>query len=381
MAGRTPGPLGELDLIIRGQKGTGAADADLLARFLERQDEAAFETLLWRHGPMVLSVCRRVLRDSHAADDAFQATFLILVRKGASIGKRQALASWLYKVAYRVALQARAAKDPIATASLEDVPAPAANTESAWLPIQPYLDEAIQKLCERYRLPVVLFYLEGKLVREIAEQLNCPIPTITSRLRRARELLRRRLARHLAPLSDAALGSALTSEGARASVSPLLARLTSRTAMLLAAGAAPNVTRLSVAVGRLLQANTRNLLPIKLAAIAVTLITLGSLAVGSLTMRLGRVVPREGARKALPHDEEAGAAAQAAKGSMGRDVVVQGRVFGPDGKPLSGARLLFPHLLKETPQKPEDIQVAQRGTTDGRGEPRRLEGKRRPWNG
>src|SRR5438270_5633728 len=83
-------------------------DAELLARFAAGRDEAAFEVLLWRHGPMVLGVCRRLLGSDADAEDAFQATFLALVRKAASIGKREALAAWLYKVAYRVALRVRA---------------------------------------------------------------------------------------------------------------------------------------------------------------------------------------------------------------------------------------------------------------------------------
>jgi DNA-directed RNA polymerase specialized sigma24 family protein len=86
----------------------GLSDAHLLERFVTCRDEAAFEVLVWRHGAMVLGVCRRLLRDEHDAEDAFQAAFLVLVRKAASIRKRTAVASWLYKVAYRVSLEARA---------------------------------------------------------------------------------------------------------------------------------------------------------------------------------------------------------------------------------------------------------------------------------
>src|SRR5262245_58070944 len=86
----------------------GLDDAELLERFVSRRDEAAFEVLVWRHGPMVLGVCRRLLRHAHDAEDAFQATFVALVRKAGSIGRRQSVGSWLYKVAYRVALAAKA---------------------------------------------------------------------------------------------------------------------------------------------------------------------------------------------------------------------------------------------------------------------------------
>src|SRR5436309_11522615 len=95
---------------LAGSPGVGGlTDAQLLERLVTARDEAAFEVLLWRHGPMVLGVCRQVLRHDQDAEDAFQATFVTLVRKAASIGKRDALAGWLYQVAYRTALRARAA--------------------------------------------------------------------------------------------------------------------------------------------------------------------------------------------------------------------------------------------------------------------------------
>src|SRR5712692_1126944 len=92
---------------LTGRPDAGVSDAQLLQRFAADRDEAAFELLLWRHGPMVRAVCRRVLRHAQDAEDAFQATFLTLVRKAGSIGKRESLGGWLYRVAYRVALRAR----------------------------------------------------------------------------------------------------------------------------------------------------------------------------------------------------------------------------------------------------------------------------------
>src|SRR5579872_3165619 len=125
------------------EPGGGPTDADLLRRFVRRRDEAAFELLVWRHGPMVLGVCRRVLRDAHAAEDAFQATFLALARKAGGIARGGAAAPWLYRVALRAALRARAAAAKRAARPLPaDLPAPDAGgrAEDDWRPI---LDEEI----------------------------------------------------------------------------------------------------------------------------------------------------------------------------------------------------------------------------------------------
>src|SRR5436189_5966027 len=103
--------VGRLRRAVSPDRGSGLADAELLARWAAARDEAAFEALVWRHGPMVLGVCRRVLRDAHEAEDAFQATFLALARKAGSVGQRGTLAGWLYRVAYRASLQARSLLD------------------------------------------------------------------------------------------------------------------------------------------------------------------------------------------------------------------------------------------------------------------------------
>jgi RNA polymerase sigma-70 factor (ECF subfamily) len=187
----------------------GPADGQLLQRFVSAQDRAAFETLLGRHGPMVLGVCRRLLRHEQDAEDAFQATFLALARKATAIRRHQSLAGWLYRTAYRAALRLRAGARR-ACRLVEDVPArepgPAGTTE-----LRPLLDEEIGRLPERYRLPVVLCYLEGRSTEEAAQVLGCARGTVFSRLAWARERLRNRLLRRgLAPAAAAALTGALT---------------------------------------------------------------------------------------------------------------------------------------------------------------------------
>jgi RNA polymerase sigma factor (sigma-70 family) len=212
----------------------GADDAELLGRFIRDRDESAFELLVWRHGTMVYNVCRRVLRDAHAAEDAFQATFLVLVRKAASVGRREALASWLYWVAYRVAVRARSRPVPVPAA---DVPEPGAESPDAvlWRDLRPVLDEEVGRLPAKYRLPVLLCYLSGLTTDEAARRLGVPRGTVLSRLAWARRRLRARLSLRGVTLSAALLGAALAS-GAKAPASAILVGATIRAALSVAAG-------------------------------------------------------------------------------------------------------------------------------------------------
>jgi RNA polymerase sigma factor (sigma-70 family) len=183
----------------------GVEDARLLERFLQQHDEGAFAWLVWRHGHMVRGVCHRVLGNEHDTEDAFQATFLTLVRKGSSLGKREALAGWLYRVAYRIALRARASHRTVsgeaAEKVLKDLPgAEDPIAEVSCRDLLPVLDAEIHALPEKYRTPVVLCYLQGKTCTEAAALLGWPRGTLATRLKAGRELLRERLlSRGLAP--------------------------------------------------------------------------------------------------------------------------------------------------------------------------------------
>jgi RNA polymerase sigma factor (sigma-70 family) len=183
---------------IVGPPGTGGlTDAELLERCVRPRDEAAFEVLVWRHGAMVLGVCRRLLRHEQDAEDAFQATFLAFVRKGGAVGKREALASWLYKVAYGVALRAkheaakRARRERSGVAA--EVTAPPGDPGRHELRV--VLDEEISRLPERYRAAFVLCQVEGHTDEEAARQLGCPRGTVSSRLTWALDRLWTRLTR------------------------------------------------------------------------------------------------------------------------------------------------------------------------------------------
>jgi RNA polymerase sigma factor (sigma-70 family) len=182
-------------------------DGQLLRQFVEQRDEAAFTALLRRHGPMVLGVCRQVLRDTHAAEDAFQATFLVLLHKAPSITRPELLGNWLYGVAYFTARNAhtswarRRRREQRAT---ERRSSSSFATERHAGELQPLLEE-LARLPERYRQPVVLCDLQGRTRKEAACRIGCPEGTVSSRLARAHALLRRRLARRGFALSGAGL--------------------------------------------------------------------------------------------------------------------------------------------------------------------------------
>jgi RNA polymerase sigma factor (sigma-70 family) len=226
-------------LMTEGGEGN-VPDAVLLERFVKARDEAAFEVLVWRHGPMVLALCQRLLRDRHAAEDAFQATFLVLACRATSIGKRASVGSWLHKVAYRIALRARAyaVRQPFSAGeAIEGTLAPAPSIASVEPEFQWVLDEALARLPEKYRTVVVRFYLQGQDSGFIARELGCPIGTVTSRLARARQLLRLAAVRHGLVLTVPLLVSAL----APITVPAMLVADTLRSAALFAAGRAAGV--------------------------------------------------------------------------------------------------------------------------------------------
>jgi RNA polymerase sigma factor (sigma-70 family) len=185
----------------------GLSDRELLDRWVERRDEAAFETLVWRHGPLVLSVCRRLLHDAGDVEDAFQATFVALLCKASAV-RRESIGGWLYRVAYRVALRARASSTRRASRERPTVcDPPSLPADRHWGDLQPVLDEEVDRLAERERVPFVLCYLQGRTNEEAARELGCPVGTVESRLARARRQLRARLARRgLAPAAVALAG-------------------------------------------------------------------------------------------------------------------------------------------------------------------------------
>jgi RNA polymerase sigma factor (sigma-70 family) len=174
--------------------GGGCSDAELLGRFTRTRDAAAFELLVWRHGAMVLSACRRVLGHTEDAEDAFQATFLVLARKAAGVSRGTALPAWLHRVAVRVALRFAGSRKP--AAPLETDPAASADADPLERDeLRGVLDEEVNRLPDRLRRAVVLCYLEGLTAAEASRQLGCPTGTVESRLAAGRAKLRDRLTR------------------------------------------------------------------------------------------------------------------------------------------------------------------------------------------
>lgn len=218
----------------------GAPDADLLDRFLAQRDDAAFTALVGRHGSMVFAVCGRILGDTHAAEDAFQATFLILARRARAIRKRTSLGCWLHGVAYRAALKARARA--ACQRQHESEAMPPAPTDPArdvlWRDLRPVLDSTLDRLPEKYRVPLVLCYLEGRTQQEVAQLLGWRLGTLATRILRGRERLRSLLARRGVALSVAGLTTALDWGPASAEAPAALVRSTVGHAANVAAGSA-----------------------------------------------------------------------------------------------------------------------------------------------
>ena len=186
-AGGTNPVVRHLHRVVLGHDGAGLSDGELLERFLTRHEQDAFAALVRRHGRMVLGVCRRVLRHDHDADDAFQATFLVLVRKAPTLCARQTVGDFLYGVAYHTALKARAAgrrrrdKERQAAESNSRLSDTDENLREALV----LLDRELHHLPERYRVPVVLCDLEGMTHHEAARALGWPQGTVSGRLSRA----------------------------------------------------------------------------------------------------------------------------------------------------------------------------------------------------
>jgi RNA polymerase sigma factor (sigma-70 family) len=222
---------------------SGLSDAELVKRFTSSVGpaaEQAFEALLGRHGPMVLGVCRHILRRPQDVDDAFQATFLVLVRKARSIQVDESLGPWLYGVAYRTAIRARWKVARQRLEEMNDVEAAGdpASGAFAW-EIRPMLHEELNRLPEKYRSPIVLCHLEGKSQEEAARMLDWPVGTLSGRLSRGRQLLKDRLQRRGLTASAGMLAARFPGE-AIAVLPPHLVELTIKAA--LGSGAGPTIS-------------------------------------------------------------------------------------------------------------------------------------------
>jgi RNA polymerase sigma factor (sigma-70 family) len=214
----------------------GLSEGQLLDRFVSRRDDAAFEAIVARHGPMVLSVCRAMLRDPNDVDDAFQAVFLVLVRKADALRQRERLGNWLYGVAQRVARRARSdAARRRERLSTGPEPADSAEADLERFDLRPLIHEEVNRLPASYREAVVLCYFQGRTHEEAAHELGWPVGTVRGRLARARDLLRTRLMRRGIAPAAGALVAVLCREG-RAALPPSLLGSTTAAAVAVVSG-------------------------------------------------------------------------------------------------------------------------------------------------
>jgi RNA polymerase sigma factor (sigma-70 family) len=258
----------------------GLSDEELLVRFLDQDNdsaEAAFRAIAVRHGPMVLGVCRHILSQLQDAEDAFQATFLVLARKAGSIRDRRVLARWLYEVAYRIAIRARTSRVRRRTHERQggEMAATVSTDNHGWIELRPVLHEEVNRLPQKYRVPVILCYLEGKTNEEAAELLQWPVGTVKGRLSRARDLLRSRLTRRGLALSAAFLVTALSDGAVIADVVP--ARLVDQTvtnAMVITKGKGSGTGVISANVGRMMTFAAPTPWASRLAVVAVLILVI-----------------------------------------------------------------------------------------------------------
>ena len=286
---------------------TGLTEGQLLDRFATSRDESAFEALVERHGPMVLGVCRQLLRDPNDVDDAFQATFLVLVRKAGTLRQKELLGNWLYGVAYRVALRARSLEagrtcqgawhvdvnnlgDNSGSEHSETVCDSVVRSEQF-----PLIHEEVNRLPQKYRSPVLLCYFEGLTHDEAAVKLGWPVGTVKGRLARARDLLRGRLSRRGVTVASAALAAHLGSVSLRACVPTSLTHSTLEAALAVASGSSAALSAssaVSLSVASLTQGVIKAMVisqfkPIVVSTVVVTGLLTAGASVAAFQARAG----------------------------------------------------------------------------------------------
>jgi RNA polymerase sigma factor (sigma-70 family) len=352
-------------------------DGQLLERFVATQEEAAFAALVRRHGPLVLGVCRRLLCGHADAEDAFQATFVVLFCRARSLDRRGSLAGWLYTVAYHVALRARGvdARRRLQERQVGEMPQTECHAEAVWRDLQPVLDEELNRLPEKYRAPVLLCYVEGKTNEEVGRLLRLPVGTVKSRLARARETLRRRLTSRGITLTGAALAAVLA-EKAAADVPSLLVASTLQTTLLLASGEAATA---SVPAMALAEGVLKAMFVTKLKIATAILVAVSLLALGAGVLSRPLLAQRTGAPPAPARAGNAGVTDQTTKkapesllAEPDKKIAVTGQVLDPAGKPVVGAEVavvLWEVLMFSIWERPaiDGTRLVARATSEAEG--------------
>jgi RNA polymerase sigma factor (sigma-70 family) len=332
----------QIDRLFEGGTLVGATDRELLGRFVAGEAaEAAFGALVDRHGPMVRAVCRSMLGDPHEADDAFQATFLVLARQAGSIRRGDAVGSWLYAVACRVAARARseAVRRRVLTRYLAEGARPESREAEPPAEPMPELLQEVERLPERYRAPIVLCYLEGQSHEQAALALGCPIRTVQTRLQRGKAKLRTRLVRR--GLAPAVGWLAIGSESAEAATSVLagsvpaaLSESTARASVEFAASRAAELAGAAIALARgVLQSLYWN----RMQRVAVGLGLFAGLALTVLAFTAAGQKPEKPA------------------------TTIEGKILDDQGRPVVGADVWMPTRFDD------GADTSPHATTDARG--------------
>jgi RNA polymerase sigma factor (sigma-70 family) len=316
--------------------GAAMTDGQLLSRFVEGRDEDAFAALVKRHGPMVWGVCRRLLANDQDAEDAFQATFLVLVRKAATVQPREMVANWLYGVAYMTAHRGRvaAAKARRRERQVAEMPEPAVAEPDLWEDLRAVLDQELTRLPDQYRVVVVLCDLEGKTRKEAVRQLGLPEGTVASRLARARAMLAKRLTQRGVTLSGGALAALLSQKVASAGVPASVVSSTIKAVTLVTAGQAV-VGLISVKVAALTEGVVKAMLVTKIKSVLALVLVIAALAGAA-----GLIYQTQATEKAKDSNEVVQAPKPAEKEAMGRPIRslkghqdrVNSVAFSPDGR-------------------------------------------------
>jgi RNA polymerase sigma factor (sigma-70 family) len=340
----------------------GLTDAELLTQYATTRDEAAFTALVSRHGPTVLSVCRRVLRD-HDVDDAFQAAFLALAKEAGSIRLKGSVGVWLYEVAYHAALKVRArtlrnhhVERAAATSEVWN-----ATDEVAYRDMQQVLDEELHRLPERLRRPIVLVHLLGHLQADAASELGITDRTLRNRLKVAREKLRVGLSRRGVTLTTAALVATLEQAAAAAAVPPSLLRPTIEAVLAYAAGHTAAVPAATISLA---MAGAGGWLAGRLKLVGLLLAVP---ALAAVVFTVHALSPRSASNSAPPPKPPVPPVVRA-EVADGRTQVLTGQVIGANGRPVPHAAVTA--LVRRPWQAAErglhDAVVAQ-GTADAAG--------------
>jgi RNA polymerase sigma factor (sigma-70 family) len=284
---------------------TGLTDGELLECYVRSREEAAFAALVQRHGPMVWGVCRRILASHHDAEDAFQATFLVLVRKAASVVPRAMLANWLYGVAHQTALKARstAARRRTREKQVTAMPEPAPQQQKLCDDLQPLLDQELSRLPDKYRAVLVLCDLGGRTRKEAARHFGLPEGTVATRLATARAMLARRLARHGLTVSGAALAAVLSQTVASAHMPVGVAASTIKAASSFAAGQAAAAGVVSVKAAALADGVLKTMLLTRLKITTVLLLAVAVLGAGTVALAQRVLAQKPADQAAAPRQE------------------------------------------------------------------------------